>query len=786
MLLRRFRLTPSLVFVLFLAGCVSFGASKWDTLFGPEQVQQREFSQLPEGHTDYWLDVKPVLDQRCIVCHGCYDAPCQLKLTAIEGIDRGASKANVYETSRIKPASMTRLFEDAHSTEAWREKGFFPVLNEREQTPEANRQAGLMHRSLIQKSMHPLPDTNVLPADFTLGTARKNHCPTAEEYEKFAEKNPLWGMPYALPGLNDEEQNTLLSWLEEGALYTARAPLSDALKAEVTRWEKRLNGDSLKDQLSARYIFEHLFLAHLYFNSSDEPTFFKMVRSSTPPGTPLVRISTRRPYDDPGIGRVYYRLVPEYESIVKKTHMPYLLDDARWQRWREWFFNVDFKVETLPSYAAKVASNPFKSFSDLPVESRYRFMLDEAQFTIMNFIKGPVCRGQVALNVIRDQFWVFFVDPDVTLKLDLATLLKDQQDDLELPSAKGNVYTPYTTWRKYASKQREFLEARDEYLMNHAAGEVQLDLHLIWDGDGHNPNAALTVFRHFDTATVEKGLIGPYPRTAWVIDYTLLERIHYLLVAGYDVYGNVGHQLLSRLFMDFLRMEGESDFLFLLPSETRDAERTEWYEGASDDVLEYMTNIGFEDNMEPDIEYQTDNPKLELYHMLEAHLDSAIDRQHALDTLPAPVAEPLIELSTFSGSATTLLPETNFIEIYDASSGERWYASLLVNQARSSMTNMLREASQHLPEANTVTVAHGLIGAYPNAFFRVSVDELPDFVQRVRNMSNTVSFADVVNRYGVRRTSEHFWQFSDMLHSNQKQADPVEFGWYDFNRLQNH
>ena len=40
-------------------------------------------------------------------------------------------------------------------------------------------------------------------------------------------------------------------------------------------------------------------------------------------------------------------------------------------------------------------------------------MIDEAQFTIMGFIKGPVCRGQIALDVIEDQFWVWFIDPDV-------------------------------------------------------------------------------------------------------------------------------------------------------------------------------------------------------------------------------------------------------------------------------------------------------------------------------------------------------------------------------------
>ena len=90
-------------------------------------------------------------------------------------------------------------------------------------------------------------------------------------------------------------------------------------------------------------------------------------------------------------------------------------------------------------------------------------------------------------------------------------------------------------------------------------------------------NAALTVFRHVDSATVEKGLVGQPPKTAWLIGYGLLEKIHYLLVAGYDVYGNLGHQLRSRIYMDFLRMEGETHFLLMLPQEARERERRFWY-----------------------------------------------------------------------------------------------------------------------------------------------------------------------------------------------------------------
>ena len=71
-------------------------------------------------------------------------------------------------------------------------------------------------------------------------------------------------------------------------------------------WEKFLNGDSPKKQLMARYLYEHWFIADLFF--SDDPAattdadtdveprhFFQIVRSRTPPGQPVVPIATTRP-----------------------------------------------------------------------------------------------------------------------------------------------------------------------------------------------------------------------------------------------------------------------------------------------------------------------------------------------------------------------------------------------------------------------------------------------------------------------------------------------------------
>ncbi|HSB96440.1 MAG TPA: fatty acid cis/trans isomerase, partial [Spongiibacteraceae bacterium] len=80
--------------------------------------------------SEYYRDVKPILDRRCLVCHACYDAPCQLKLDSPAGLQRGATQDKIYDSGRLMPAPLTRLFIDAQSTAEWRDKGFFAVLNE--------------------------------------------------------------------------------------------------------------------------------------------------------------------------------------------------------------------------------------------------------------------------------------------------------------------------------------------------------------------------------------------------------------------------------------------------------------------------------------------------------------------------------------------------------------------------------------------------------------------------------------------------------------------------------
>lgn len=769
---------------LLLVSCASIVEKRFVEQHGSPAPRQRLVPQIGPNEVDYWADVKPVLESRCVVCHACYDAPCQLKLSSIEGIERGASTQVVYQQSRLTSAQPTRLFEDAQSVDEWRALGFHPVLNEYRDDTYSNRYANVIWRMLELKDEHPLPDGKLLPASFDLSLNRQNSCPTPATFDKFANDFPESGMPYALPALSDSEKSLLTRWMEEGARYTPRVPLGGDFKARIEQWEAFLNEDSLKAQLSSRYIYEHLFLTHLYFPDLDERQFFRLVRSSTPPGVPIQVVATRRPYDDPGVPRVYYRLTPELATIVAKTHMPYALTAERKAKWQAWFRDAEYEVDEPPSYDPEIASNPFRSFDPIPVRSRYRFLLDEARNTINSFIKGPVCRGQVALNVIKDHFWVFFVDPDSPGIDSMEDFLAAQLEGIDLPASDGSIYRPITHWRRYSKQQKTLIAAADEYLSEHTNIEQDLSLDLVWDGDGENDNAALTVFRHFDSATVDKGLIGDDPQTAWLIGYPLLERIHYLLVAGYDVFGNVGHQLFSRIYMDFLRMEGEAVFLLLLPQDARNRERANWYRGAEDEVYEYMVLPRFESRLDPEIDYQTDDEKGELFSLLRQHLHAVLPTTRDLSSLgDAAISEALAPIGNLAGASVGQLPQTVFVEIYTEETSR--YVTILRNNAHLNITSMFSEYKNRAPDEDSVTVVNGLLGSYPNALWRVDASRLPQFAASLSSIENAADYERFVDEYGVRRTDPSFWQHSDALHAAWKLEAPIEYGILDFGRLEN-
>ncbi|EOY4514077.1 fatty acid cis/trans isomerase [Vibrio vulnificus] len=772
--------------VTLFAGCATYAGLNYDQLFGEAEVRDRT-EHIQSAQSAFFMhDVKPIIENRCVVCHACYDAPCQLKLSSVEGIDRGASKTLVYQGTRLTATAPTRLFEDAQTTQEWRDAGFHPVLNERAQTGVANIDAGLIARLLQQKERHPLPQQDQLEG-FDFSIDREQTCPTIEEFDQYERTNPSWGMPFGMPNLSAKEHQTLMAWLENGAIMNDHIPLTREQAAEITRYEQMFNKSSRKNQLAARYIYEHLFLSHLYFSELEgEPRFFTMVRSSTPPGEPVQRIVTRRPYDDPGVERVYYRIIPEQGTIVDKTHMPFALNSQRMKDWKAWFIDADYVVEQLPSYDPEIAANPMSAFIDLPVKARFKFMLDNAQNTIMAYIKGPVCRGQLALNVINDRFWVFFLDPDKADIPEVNEFYRSQADNLKLPGELESNTLPVTNWVKYSTQQARYLEAKSEFINHWFKNGTHLTTDIIWDGNGTNPNAALTVFRHFDSASVVQGLVGEKPKTAWVLDYALLERIHYLLVAGFDVYGNFGHQLITRMFMDFLRLEGESNFIALLPADMRHQEQSSWYQQQNRQLSDFLQRNVVPFSQPTSVVYKTDDPKSELFDILRRQVNPILNaRYEIVDTGMSVKNEALLKsLNLVKGEKLLPIPQITMLMV-KADTGKEQLYTLLHNNAHLNISSLFNEEKNRDPANDSLTIVRGVVGSYPAAFFSLNENQVAEFVQIITSMESEQDYVKLLDKFAIRRSSTNFWSFSDKVHAWYRNDQPIEFGLLDYNRFEN-
>ncbi len=771
--------------------CIIFISALATTVFS----QSNDISITPSEKIHYHNDVKPVLESRCVVCHGCYDAPCQIKMTSLEGIFRGGHKDNVYNMSRILSATPTRLNIDAENTEQWREKEFYTILPQDqdrshsafnaiqalENLVSTDNDLGLLYKSLALKQKEKLPPNSVLPKSIPVGVSKKHACPTSQEYSEFKKNKPNWGMPYGLPPLNLNDQNKILSWIEQGATSTSGPAISTHDKDQIEKWEALLNQKDNKSKLIARYIYEHLFLAAIYFehkSKTEDYQFYRVVRSSTHIGQPVKIIATRRPFDNPKTDHFYYRIVPSNETRTSKNHLPYLLDSNRLAKWNTWFYQKNFTVDTLPSYDTRSAANPFLTFSSLPVNSRYEFLLDESRYFIMNFIKGPVCRGQVAVNVIRDHFWVFFVNPKHTDQQFSDEFLSQNFEQFKLPNSDSSEFTPLLLWSKYADKQKELNTAYQQYLIEHRYQISNLNEAFIWNGNNKNPNAALTIFRHFDNAQVEFGLVGGTPQTAWLIDYPLLERIYYLLVANYDVYGNVAHQVISRVYMDFLRMDGEKKLLQLLPKEQRLALRSNWYKGANDDAREYINyNVWDKENMQI-FNYQVPPSKTQLLKRLNQHVARAIDH-------PLVIAQnnhsPLASLNYVQNKGFQHFADVSVLKV--TSQHTHTYYTMIKNVVHKNVSTMFDENDQILHDKTHFVVLEGVWGSYPNAFYEVDTKQLNHFIEQVKQAQTKDHYLNIRKQYGIRRTSPKFWLYSDRLHEYLKTEKRHEYGVLDYNRL---
>jgi len=750
--------------------------------------------KIPARTIDYQTEVLPLLNKRCTVCHSCYNSPCQLKLDSFEGADRGATKRAVYNASRLSSMDPSRLFIDAQTTGEWRRKQFFSVT-------ESSVGDGLNDSIMIQLLSHKMKNPKS-SGEYRPETDELTCSENRNELGGYLEKHPNRGMPYGFPPLKQEEFEIIAGWLVQGAKGPDAArqaelttPKPDDARA-IERWEAFLNRDDAKHAVTARYLYEHLFLAHLKFGTPTNE-FYELVRSKTAPGHPIELIATVRPYDDPGVERVYYRFRKIHSTIVNKTHMVFDLDDAQLARFDELFIRPEWLQTPHPvGYDAKVSANPFAAFEQIPPRSRYQFLLDNAHYIIMTFIHGPVCKGQIALNVIDDHFWVMFLDPDHDLSVQYPGFLKMYRDKLRMPIEKGSdlrIFSALTDEHRKAAV--EFYKARqDLYATLNYAG---LGYESIWKGNRPADAPVLTIYRHFDSASVHKGVLGNLPKTLWVIDYPLLERIYYALVAGFDVYGTAGHQLAVRLYMDALRVEGESNFLDFLPPEKRQGVMQSWYLDVDLGKMNYYPSA-----LPANISFRTDEPKREFVeYVVKKHLLPAAGIAFdPVNYLPAGKGYPPIPVKyetkdDYLRAFTALSrPGTPFFSVINGNNANLAYlrirrkngtdiaGSIVVNRWHDNVAFLFGEDGRLDPAKDSADFIHGLIGSYPNYFFDVREEDLPDFIDLLAHFEKSPQDLERLGRYGINRADERFWETYDWFQQRFNEDEPVRGGLFDLNR----
>ncbi|MGB5834104.1 MAG: fatty acid cis/trans isomerase, partial [Thiohalocapsa sp.] len=739
----------------------------------------------------------PIFDRRCIACHGCLASPCNVKLDSFRGAERGGYGQNPYST-HIGDDPRTDM-DAAHSTTAWRKRGFFPILAD-SGSAQRNLDDSLLFALVDAGMQHNVPD---FPRAALDGLRPQRHvatCPsTPEALAIELEKHPALGMPFGLPAVSAQDFATLRDWTAAGSLGPSAEQQAQARAVSnpqaVAAWEAFFNRPGKRSGLVSRFIFEHVFLATIVLEDSPGDQF-RLVRSSTPPmrviddergarvDYPPVRvIGTGLPYDDPysfaGVDRFWYRLEKRTAAPVQKNHFLWQLKPSDIAHLRE-LFRLDDPNGWGPAAHADGAldppwgiGNPFLVFSAIPAEARYRFLLENAEVIVGGITYGPVCNGQTATYAVKDQFWVWFLDPEQDPSVQDPKLGLDTWEVFMDRGAFGNA---------------EYLDANAAALARLSPQGWSLDA--LWDGDGDNPNAWLTILRHQTNVSVLKGAQGGVPRTFWLLGYSGLERMYYDTVADFAYWAGDTSKLQTLLFFNYLRQEFEDNFLLLLPQEQREPIRERWTRGIGAIGL-VMVPFASEDQPTK-VQTRAADPLADLVAQIAAHLGpriSGLPDPLNPSTKPQPALyTPIESFDDWDSAISTLtavkglsfvpqLPSVVVLRLQD-NELHRVY-SLVANRVYKSQFTLVFQDGQALPEEDTMSVYPTLVNGFPNLFVDLDLADAGRFLDDLRAVQSKEDWQHFALRYGILRNSERFWPFYDWINDWNFRNRGDQAGWLD-------
>jgi hypothetical protein len=253
------------------------------------------------------------------------------------------------------------------------------------------------------------------------------------------------------------------------------------------------------------------------------------------------------------------------------------------------------------------------------------------------------------------------------------------------------------------------------------------------------------------------------------------------------------------MYFDLIRNGAEQNFLRLMPAQSRQALRDDWYQDSG--KLKLWLSY-------PPLD--TDTPSalaLEPLRPKQSFVSALLARHGSLNAKPDPinrclsgncyrttvspqlqaVEQRLSRLTARPAASLKVidqLPEATLLRI-ELADGQREVYSLLRNRAHSNVAFIMGESLRYQPGLDDLTVYPGVLSSYPNFIFNVPAAEVPAFVAALEQSKDAVAFERITQRWGVRRSHPQFWYYFHDLARYIEQTEPLEAGVLDMNRYQN-
>jgi hypothetical protein len=146
----------------------------------------------------------------------------------------------------------------------------------------------------------------------------------------------------------------------------------------------------------------------------------------------------------------------------------------------------------------------------------------------------------------------------------------------------------------------------------------------------------------------------------------------------------------------------------------------------------------------------------------------------------ADVDAALYELTLDRGKIAEGVPDVTWVSI---DGPERLDYTLLANRIFNQNSRLVGDflpGLSRLPEADSISVVGGHIGAFPQLFLKIPLDQVSSWVKAIRSASDDRQ--TIRAKFEIKRNTNAFWTFLDEVHKARLAEDPLDSGIVDTSR----